>query len=527
MDELNIDITRSLFEVFVDLTEISESIFDFKKQIQQLLKSQNKFPDLNSIINKSSSYETFTEKSKNLDYEIKNLIKNFYTDFKKDIFSKYNIEGLEKFIKENFAYLFTLENFKILRKYPQNKIKKILYEDNSIYTGQVTKNNFNREIREGFGYFELFPSKDFYLGIFEKDNFSNGVFIKNSNNFYIGKFNPSDQKYYKFDGMTISLTINKLNICFGTIDIKNKISKGDFFLLEDDKIEYFSGGLINDEKSCEEGLLISTLIKKNNNNERNNNLDENYKDNFKYIHEDISDLTYTIIKGEFLNDIPIKNFEILKPEFHVLNIETEGSTNKPIKGFVEFSKINRGVYNGEAEFDDYSFFPSNKGNILYEKNTFYSGEFFSGKRSGKGIYLAYKNDNKYLITDGNFLDDNLNSGRIYNEYGKFNDDQKENKEGNSNNKIERYVFDGSFENNQFKVGTLLYDNGDRYVGEFLDNKRNGEGTYYYLNGSYYKGEWKFNMKHGKGKYFDKSNDMFVQGVWENNKIENLFHSKDQ
>ena len=73
---------------------------------------------------------------------------------------------------------------------------------------------------------------------------------------------------------------------------------------------------------------------------------------------------------------------------------------------------------------------------------------------------------------------------------------------------------------------MIYENGDKYVGDFLNNKRNGEGSYYYLNGSYFKGNWKNNLKHGKGKYYDKGNNMTVEGEWENNKIDNIFHSKN-
>lgn len=495
MEDLNINATCNLFEIFIDLKEISESIFEFRMKINEIIQENREFPNLNSIINKTLNYEIFTEKIAELEKNIKESIHDFYNGFKNEVFSKYNIDDLEKFIKENFGYLFSLENFKLLRKYPQNRIKKILYEDNSIYTGQYIKNNYNKDIRHGFGYYELFPSNDIYLGIFENDNFSKGVFIKNSNNFYIGNFLPADMKFYKFEGMTISLSSCKVNISFGSIDIKNNISIGDFFLMEDDKIEYFNGQLVNDEKACEEGLLVSAINMFN-----------------------PSDISYTIIKGEFLNDIPIKNFKILKPEFHVINIETDGNASKPIKGYVNFSKINRGIYNGEVEFDDYSFFPSNKGNILYEKNTFYFGEFFSGKRSGNGTFLAFKGDNKYLITEGFFVEDQLNQGKLYNDILKF---------SNSEKKQVEYIFDGKFENNQFKSGTLLYDNGDKYVGDFNDNKRHGEGTYYYLNGSYYTGEWKNNLKHGKGKYFDKNNNMLVKGVWENNKIDNLFQANEE
>jgi hypothetical protein len=32
-------------------------------------------------------------------------------------------------------------------------------------------------------------------------------------------------------------------------------------------------------------------------------------------------------------------------------------------------------------------------------------------------------------------------------------------------------------------------NGDRYDGDYVDDKRHGHGVYYYANGSHYEGEW--------------------------------------
>lgn len=52
-----------------------------------------------------------------------------------------------------------------------------------------------------------------------------------------------------------------------------------------------------------------------------------------------------------------------------------------------------------------------------------------------------------------------------------------------------------------KTGTLVYatktyDNGDKYVGYFLNNKRHGQRTYYSNSGSRYEGEWKEGEQHG-------------------------------
>ena len=40
--------------------------------------------------------------------------------------------------------------------------------------------------------------------------------------------------------------------------------------------------------------------------------------------------------------------------------------------------------------------------------------------------------------------------------------------------------------------------GDKYVGEWKDDKKHGQGTYNYAGGEKYVGEWRDNERHGKG-----------------------------
>ena len=44
-------------------------------------------------------------------------------------------------------------------------------------------------------------------------------------------------------------------------------------------------------------------------------------------------------------------------------------------------------------------------------------------------------------------------------------------------------------------GMYVWDDGNKYVGEWKDDKRDGQGTYTYANGDKYVGEF----KDGKGK----------------------------
>ncbi len=49
-------------------------------------------------------------------------------------------------------------------------------------------------------------------------------------------------------------------------------------------------------------------------------------------------------------------------------------------------------------------------------------------------------------------------------------------------------------------GTFTWDNGDKYLGEWKDNKRHGQGIYKYVNGNKYAGEFKNNYLHGQGTF---------------------------
>ena len=70
------------------------------------------------------------------------------------------------------------------------------------------------------------------------------------------------------------------------------------------------------------------------------------------------------------------------------------------------------------------------------------------------------------------------------------------------------------------IGTYLYENGDKYVGEFSDGMRNGNGTYTYANGNKYKGLWREDKKNGKGEFIFRNGNKyvgdFVAGKWTGN-----------
>ena len=80
------------------------------------------------------------------------------------------------------------------------------------------------------------------------------------------------------------------------------------------------------------------------------------------------------------------------------------------------------------------------------------------------------------------------------------------------------TFDNCFGTYDWTAGD---NKGDKYVGEWKDDKQHGQGTYYYLadnefKGDKYVGEWKDGAIHGQGTYIWADGDRY-QGAWKDGK----------
>ena len=69
-------------------------------------------------------------------------------------------------------------------------------------------------------------------------------------------------------------------------------------------------------------------------------------------------------------------------------------------------------------------------------------------------------------------------------------------------------------------GTLLYDNGDRYIGEWKNGKRHGLGAYLAKSGDLYYGQYKDGKWHGFG-FMELSNGERRFGQWKESKFHGL------
>ena len=85
--------------------------------------------------------------------------------------------------------------------------------------------------------------------------------------------------------------------------------------------------------------------------------------------------------------------------------------------------------------------------------------------------------------------------------------------GDGPNKGDKYV--GEYKDDKRNgQGTYTYANGNKYVGEFKDGKYNGQGTYRLSgNGNLYIGEWKDNKNSGAGKELNAMGNVIRQGYW--------------
>ena len=65
-------------------------------------------------------------------------------------------------------------------------------------------------------------------------------------------------------------------------------------------------------------------------------------------------------------------------------------------------------------------------------------------------------------------------------------------------------------------GSIVFANGDYYVGELKDSKKHGEGTHTFADGGKYVGQWENGARNGKGTYTFADGGKYV-GQWKDGK----------
>lgn len=120
--------------------------------------------------------------------------------------------------------------------------------------------------------------------------------------------------------------------------------------------------------------------------------------------------------------------------------------------------------------------PDGKGIIVYDDYSF-EGEFKNGVEDGKGV-IAYKNGNIevafYYKGTKQKQTEKVAAGNWKELEGKY----TECVSGNCNNGF----------------GTVEFPSGNKYVGNFVNRKRQGKGVFYYNNGDVFDGTWNADEK---------------------------------
>lgn len=69
----------------------------------------------------------------------------------------------------------------------------------------------------------------------------------------------------------------------------------------------------------------------------------------------------------------------------------------------------------------------------------------------------------------------------------------------------------------FGYGVMIYANGEKYVGEFDNRKRNGQGVYFLSNGDKYVGTWENDQQEGEGRLYKRDGSV-ISGYWSANSL---------
>jgi len=143
----------------------------------------------------------------------------------------------------------------------------------------------------------------------------------------------------------------------------------------------------------------------------------------------------------------------------------------------------------------------------------YVGEWKSGKRTGKGTYYFFSdnqfNGDKY---SGDFKNNVFNGQGSYYYFANVHGVYKGN------------IYVGEWKDDKRTgLGTYFYlaetsSKGDKFIGEYKDNKRSGHGAFIRADGRVAIGEWSENQPHGRLIEYRADKSIERTGIWENGKF---------
>ena len=143
------------------------------------------------------------------------------------------------------------------------------------------------------------------------------------------------------------------------------------------------------------------------------------------------------------------------------------------------------------------------GKYIRKNKSYYIGQWQNDYEHGKGaIYSEIYSNNNYIIYEGDFKEGKPNGiGKCVYDNGNY------------------YI--GEFLNGiRHGKGTIYYKNNNiKYEGDFVEDRVEGNGKYIWENGEYYIGQFFNNLRHGKGIEYYNNNNIEYDGDFVMNKYE--------
>lgn len=213
--------------------------------------------------------------------------------------------------------------------------------------------------------------------------------------------------------------------------------------------------------------------------------------------------TYTWLSGKYKGDKYVGEWLNGKQNGYGTYTSANGDIytgewlNDKINGHGEQTWKNGDKYGGESE----NGLINGQGTYTWANGDVYVGEWLKDNRNGKGEKI-FVNGDKYI---GEWKNNEMYNGIKYNKEGI---------------KIETYTDGKSYligewqDNKKDGNGIYLWANGDKYVGERKNGFKSGQGEKICANGNKYTGEWENDKKNGQGTYTWANGDKYI-GEWEN------------
>lgn len=73
---------------------------------------------------------------------------------------------------------------------------------------------------------------------------------------------------------------------------------------------------------------------------------------------------------------------------------------------------------------------------------------------------------------------------------------------------------GEWKNNKMDgEGVFFWPDGRKYTGVYKEDKKDGHGIFEWSDGRKYRGLWKNGKQHGEGEFFNTKDNIWRKGVW--------------